>query len=203
MVQRSDNLRRQLAIEAARVMAEQGVKDFLTAKKKAAEKYGVQNGVNMPKNSEIEQALIEHQRIFQSSSQPQQLKKLREAAVESLTFFDAFRPRLVGSVLRGTAGPHSDVNLHVFTSPEGFIHFLRQHDIPVEQKQRRYKFGKNKDGSIKEKDIPVFQFMAGDVPFDIAVFDESAGRDVPLSKVDGRPEERASLFVLQELIKNI
>jgi len=203
MAQRSDNLRRQIAVEAARLMAEHGVKDFLTAKRKAGEKYGISNGSNMPKNSEIEDALVEHQRLFQSDSQPQQVKKLREAAADSLKFFSIFNPKLVGSVLRGTAGPHSDVNLHVFTSPETFIHFLKQHDIPVEQKTRRYKFGKNKDGSFKEKDIAVFQFMAGDVPFDVAVFDEKTERDVPLSKVDGKPEERASLSVLQDLIKNI
>lgn len=202
MAQRSDNLRRQIAIEAARLMAEHGVKDFLTAKKKAGEKYGISNGSNMPKNSEIEQALVEHQRLFQSDSQPQQVQKLRQAAVDSLKFFEDFRPKLVGSVLRGTAGPHSDVNLHVFAPTETFIHFLEQHDIPVDQKQRRYKFGKNKDGSLKEKDIPVFQFMAGEVPFDIAVFDEKTEKEVPLSKVDGKPEERAGLAVVEELIKS-
>lgn len=200
MAQRSDNLRRQIAVEAAKLMAEHGVKDFLTAKRKAGEKYGVSNGGSMPKNSEIEQALIEHQRIFQGDSQPQYVHKLRQAAIDSMKFFESFRPRLVGSVLRGTAGPHSDVNLHVFSAVEPFVHFLKQHEIPVDQKQRRYRFGKNKDGTVKEKDVAVFQFMAGDVPFDIAVFDEKAERDLPLSKVDGKPEERASLSSVKALL---
>ena len=203
MANHSDKLRRQIAVEAARLMAEHGIKDFLTAKKKAGEKYGISNGTSMPKNSEIEEALIEHQRLFQSDSQPGQLQKLREAAVEGMKFFEQFRPKLVGSVLRGTAGPHSDVNLHLFATTESFIHFLQQHDIPVDQKQRRYKFGKNKDGSAKEKDIPVFQFMAGDVPFDVAVFDEKTERDVPLSKVDGKQEERAGRSVVEALLLNI
>lgn len=202
MSQRSENLRRKIAIEAARLMAEHGVKDFLSAKRKAGEKFGVSNGNNMPKNSEIEAALVEHQRLFQADSQPQQLKKFREAALDGMKFFEIFKPRLVGSVLRGTAGPHSDVNLHIFAPTESFVHFLQQHKIPVDQKQRRYRFGKNKDGSVKEKDIPVFQFMAGEVPFDVAVFDEKAERDIPLSKVDGNPEERASLSVLQKLLLN-
>jgi hypothetical protein len=38
---RGDNLRRTLAQEAARIMAEHGVQDFLIAKRKAAERLGV------------------------------------------------------------------------------------------------------------------------------------------------------------------
>jgi hypothetical protein len=200
MARHDDQLRRQIAVEAARLMAEHGVKDFLTAKKKAAAKHGVVNGTAMPKNTEIEAALIEHQRIFQGDSQQQHLAELREAALEAMQFFAGFRPKLVGSVLRGTAGPHSDVNLHIFTDVEEFVHFLQTHHIPVDQKQRRYKFGKNKEGKFREKDIPVFQFLAGDVPFDVAVFDEKHERDVPLSKLDGKPEERVSQSVLKELI---
>lgn len=38
---RSDLLRRALAQEAARIMAEQGISDFLLAKRKAAQRMGV------------------------------------------------------------------------------------------------------------------------------------------------------------------
>ena len=38
---RAENLRRALAQEAARIMSEHGIRDFLTAKRKAAERFGV------------------------------------------------------------------------------------------------------------------------------------------------------------------
>ena len=41
---RGDNLRRALAQEAARIMAEHGIRDFLVAKRKAAERFGVTDG---------------------------------------------------------------------------------------------------------------------------------------------------------------
>ena len=41
---RGDNLRRALAQEAARIMAEHGIRDFLVAKRKAAERFGVSDG---------------------------------------------------------------------------------------------------------------------------------------------------------------
>ena len=56
---RAENLRRALAQEAARIMSEHGIRDFLTAKRKAAERFGVTDGSVLPKNIEIEDALAE------------------------------------------------------------------------------------------------------------------------------------------------
>ena len=62
--ERAENLRRALAQEAARLMAEHGIHDFLTAKRKAAERFGVTDNGALPKNTEIETALAEYQRLF-------------------------------------------------------------------------------------------------------------------------------------------
>ena len=57
---RGDNLRRALAQEAARIMAEHGIRDFFIAKRKAAARLGVNDGaVVLPKNTQIETALAE------------------------------------------------------------------------------------------------------------------------------------------------
>ena len=61
---RKDNLRRALAQEAARIMAQHGIHDFLTAKRKAAERLGVTEASALPRNTEIEEALAEYQRLF-------------------------------------------------------------------------------------------------------------------------------------------
>src|SRR3954469_14225593 len=61
---RAENLRRALAQEAARIMSEHGIRDFLTAKRKAAERFGVVDGSVLPRNTEIEDALAEYQRLF-------------------------------------------------------------------------------------------------------------------------------------------
>ena len=64
-VRHQDRHRILLAQEAARIMADEGVRDFRLAKRKAAERLGLPvNGTLMPRNTEIEQALIDHQRLF-------------------------------------------------------------------------------------------------------------------------------------------
>ena len=77
---RGDNLRRALAQEAARIMAEHGVGDFLIAKRKAAERLGVVDGAALlPKNREIESALAEYQRLFGGQSHLSALHAQRSA----------------------------------------------------------------------------------------------------------------------------
>jgi len=185
-----------LAQECARLMAEEGVKDFLTAKRKAAARLGVSRRALLPGNTEIEQALVEYQRLFKAAEQPLQLRLLRQTAVEAMRFLARFRPRLVGAVLNGTAGPHADVKLHLFadTSEEVAL-FLLEHTIPFETSERRLRLGNGEYATF-----PVFGFGAGGVDIDLTVFSRGAEREAPRSPVDGRPMRRAGLAEVQALL---
>jgi hypothetical protein len=112
---RDVNLRRRIAYVAARRMAEDGVADVAAAKMKAARQEGLADANLLPDNQEVEEALREYQGLYQSEEQPARLRHLREIAVRVMRSLEAFRPVLVGSVLSGTAGLHSDVNLQLFT----------------------------------------------------------------------------------------
>src|SRR6185312_3043134 len=91
---RTDNLRRALAQEAARIMAEHGIRDFLVAKRKAAERFGVADGAALlPKNSEIESALAEYQRLFGGESHLSALHAQRVAALSAMRYLREFSPR--------------------------------------------------------------------------------------------------------------
>src|SRR5688572_8616537 len=112
---RDQNLRLHIAYLAARMIAEDGVADYASAKQKAARQAGLSDANLLPDNSEIEEALREYQGLYQSEEQPAHLRHLREVAVKVMRDFEEFRPVLVGSVLNGTAGQHSDVNLQLYT----------------------------------------------------------------------------------------
>src|SRR5437879_13237919 len=101
---RVENLRRALAQEAARLMAEHGIRDFLVAKRKAAERFGVVDGAAMlPKNCEIESALAEYQRLFGGASHLEALHAQRPAALSAMRYLREFPPRLGAPVLPGRA----------------------------------------------------------------------------------------------------
>ena len=106
------HMRQRLAQQAAQILLENGSRDFHAAKQKAAHQLGATDTKSLPSNSEIENALIEYQRLFRSSSQPGHLNRLRGIALEAMNFLGIFKPRLVGGVLNGTADAHSVIRLH-------------------------------------------------------------------------------------------
>lgn len=113
-----DNLRRQLAYLAAKLMAEEGVTDVAFAKHKAARQAGLTEARLLPDNREIEAALRDYQGLFQSDTQPGELRALRLAALALMKGLSAFRPVLVGPVLGGTANQHSEITLQLFADDE-------------------------------------------------------------------------------------
>jgi hypothetical protein len=192
-----NDLRVMLAQEAARTIAEDGVRDYHLAKKKAAARLGVRDlHGNLPTNSEIESALAERQRLFGGAAHDGTVRRLRRAALEAMRSFAEFEPRLVGPVLAGTATDHSDVQLHLFCdSPERIAILLLQREIPHEQTERRIK-----RLSGEHRQVPAFRFVAGEVPFEIQVHPYDDIREPPASLVDGKPMRRASLKDLEALV---
>ena len=185
-----------IAQEAARLMSEHGIRDFHRAKLKAAERLGILDTQALPRNHEIEQALREHQRLFQADSQPQLLRQRREAAMQAMRFLHAFEPRLVGAVLDGTADAHSAICLHVFSDdPEAVALFLHEHNVPYETQTRRLRPSRD-----TQADYPVLLFAADELPFDLTVLPRDALRQAPLDRIDEKPMRRAPLAALEELL---
>lgn len=193
---RTRERRHRLAHEAARLMAEGGVRDYHQAKLKAAARLGIQDDASLPRNREIEDALREYQRLFVGEAHAAALRLRREAALRALEFFASFEPRLVGSVLDGTADANAAVALQLYSDdPDAVPRFLDEHDIPAEPRARRLRLDPH-----RELDAPVWLFSAEDLSFDLTVLPQDVLRQAPLSGVDGKPMQRASLAQLRELL---
>jgi len=189
-------MRQRLAQEAARIMADEGVHDFHAAKQKAAARLRASDTHNLPRNIEIEQALKEYQSLFHGDEHRLQLDRLRRTACQAMRYFERFRPRLVGSVLKGTAGSHSDINLQLFAdTPEEMVLFLMGEGVPFEEGIRQFHYP---DGS--SENYPSFQFLADGVPVELTLFPIDGLRRTPLSPVDGHPMKRATLTELEAII---
>jgi len=189
-------LRRRIALEAARLISESGIRDFAMAKRKAAERLGAFDEGSLPKNIEIEEALREHQRLFQADEHPQLVRALREAAREAMQFFARFDPRLVGAVLEGTADRYSAVCLHLFAdTPEEVLLALDEQGIDYTESARRLRMSRD-----TQVEFPVLQVARDGTAFDLTIFPRDAIRQAPLDRVDEKPMRRASLAALDELL---
>jgi hypothetical protein len=193
---RADLLRQAVAEEAARIMREQGIADFLLAKRKAADRLGVTDASILPRNTEVEAALVAHQRLFGGDRHANDLAQIRRAALEAMRVMADFDPRLVGPVLTGTASRHSDINLHLFTeSPEAVSLRLEERGVPHEVVERRLRFERDRTVSY-----PALRFVAGRQTVDAVVFPLDGIRQAPSSPVDGKPMRRASAAEVEALL---
>ena len=193
---RAEQLRRAIAQEAARIMSEHGIDDYLLAKRKAAERLGATDGATLPKNTEIEAALVEYQRLFAADTHLQSLRDQRRAALMAMQLLQEFEPRLVGPVLAGTATVHAYIDLHVFADPaEAVTLKLMEQGIPHDLLEHRVKMFV--DRSVN---LPAVRFEAGAHTIDATVFPRDGIRQAPFSPVDGRPMRRANHAELRALI---
>lgn len=128
----TDLLRAEIAVAAARLIAEDGI-DYGSAKRKAAKQLlGVNkiNGDLLPDNAVIEEEVRLHQALFLGDTQPARLRSLRKLALRMMTELAQFSPYITGAVLNGTAGEHSDIHLQLFTeSPKDVEIFLLNKNI--------------------------------------------------------------------------
>ncbi|MEJ2059350.1 MAG: hypothetical protein P8Y64_02525 [Gammaproteobacteria bacterium] len=198
-MKRIDARQRALLVEeAARILVEEESGDFASAKRKAASRLGFPAGRNLPSNSEIEAAMMQRQRLFQGQAHEALQTRLRQAALRAMRLFDSFNPRLVGSVLKGTATPHSDVNLHLFSdSHEAVLISLMERGIPYQTGERRFRLGES------QRSYPSVSITADGVRIEAVIFPYDGLRQAPLSPVDGRPMRRAARREVEALIGDV
>jgi cellulase/cellobiase CelA1 len=145
MVRRShfdpQRVREEIAIAAARMIAEDGL-DYATAKRKAARQVVGETrieGTWLPDNDQIEEEIREYQALFQGESQPAVLRRLREIALDWMTRLEAFNPFVTGAVLNGTAGEHSDIHLQSFCdNPKDVAIWLLNANVQYDVSETRH-----------------------------------------------------------------
>jgi len=193
-----ERARRMLAQEAARIIVEQGIRDYRVAKHKAAERLGMSTRGSLPRNAEVEMAVSEHLQLFGGGSHAITLDEMRRSALATMELLDTFTPRLVGPVLNGTADENSAVNLHVFSdSPEAVAMRLDELSISYASYERRLKSHRGRGATPNT--FAGYRFDHGDVVVEATVFPVDGIRQAPISPIDGKPMKRANRKTVKDL----
>jgi hypothetical protein len=140
--QHRDLMREQLAHLSARLIAEGGITDFAFAKRKAARQLGAKDTQHLPSNQEVEVALHSYRALYQHESHPAVLYQLRKEALAAMQMLEPFHPYLTGSVLKGTAGELSDINLMLFSDDaKAVLLFLLKLNLEFDDGEWRVRVG--------------------------------------------------------------
>lgn len=181
----TETLRAEIAAAAARMIAEDGA-DYATAKRKAARQLlGNQKvkGDILPDNNELEQAVREYNELFLSDSQPQRLLQLRNVALKLMRELERFHPFVVGAVLNGTAGEHSEIYLHLYpdNTKEVAMYLLNQN----------IQFDVSETQGGRNENLETLSFLYDNEGVHLVLYDQELHR--------GKSHERASLAELQAI----
>jgi hypothetical protein len=181
--------RASIASAAARLMAEDGITDYHLAKRKAARQLGLTEHVGFPDNAEVEAELRAYRSLYQDEDHEELLLALRNSALELLDLLVDFRPYLTGSVLEGTAGEHSNIDILLFADSAKEVEiFLLNRGIDFKHAESR-----------NERVEAVLVMETDSADANLIILPPQQER-VSLKYRDGRPRERARAEALRALL---
>jgi hypothetical protein len=186
----SPGTRASIASAAARLMAEDGITDYHHAKKKAARQLGLPDNSAFPDNAEVEAELRAYRSLYQGEEHEELIAALRHTALELLDLLAAFNPYLTGSVLDGTAGEHSRIDIQLFADSAKEVEiFLLNRGIDASHVEVR-----------NERVEAVLRMETDTADADLIIMPPNMER-VSLKRHDGRPHERIRADALRALLK--
>lgn len=184
-------MREQLAHQAARLIAEDGITDFAFAKRKAAKQLGAAETHHLPSNEEVVNALHSYRALYQKDSHPDMLLQLREEALAAMKLLEEFKPYLTGSVLNGTANEQSDINLMLFSDDaKAVLLFLLKHNLDFDDGEWKTRVGGH------EETVPSYTLTSdSDAQIHIIVMPENTRHSG-----SRHPETHADISALETLL---
>ena len=116
-------------------------------------------------------------------------------AREMMQLLAQFDPHLSGSVLSGSAGKYSDINIHLFTDSVKDVElFLLNRQIPYRSRERRIYIGG------ESQSVPNFSVSTDHADFDITVFAPRDLRYQLRTTAEGKPFDRARIDWLDSVL---
>ncbi|MBI5536532.1 MAG: nucleotidyltransferase domain-containing protein [Deltaproteobacteria bacterium] len=200
--ERWGGLRAQIAQEAARIMYEECVKEYFTAKRIAAKRLlGRVQGrrlryrpQDLPSNGEIRDALLALAELAEGDRRMDRLFAMRVIGYETMKALLPFEARMIGSVSTGHVRRGSDIDLQVFSDD---AEALESHLQALQ-----WVFDKNvamiqKHGTIRE----YTHYHVADVfPVELTLYAARELRIRPRSSTDGKPIIRMGIAAVETLL---
>jgi len=167
-----NNNRLIVARRAAEVIMEEGITDYLFAKKKAAKSLGLLTNDNLPSNQEIDNALKEYQNIFQEKVDSEIITKIQKEALNTMILFEDFNPHLTGQLLEGLIPKFPKIQISLYTDNIKEVEYtLLNNNIAFDIKDTIYQEKLSKKKSTKA--IPAFILEGVWFPIELKVYFEN------------------------------
>lgn len=178
-------LRAEIALVAARMVAQDGA-DIDTARRKAARQVlGVNQPVPnmMPDDIQVEDEVRKYLALFGGADHGERLAQLRTTALQVMEALADFNPYITGPVLQGTAGEHDDIHLQLFADSAKEVQiYLLNRNVNIEISETPH----FKGGRHAPVETVSFPWMKETVHAQLFEYQDLRGALKP--RADGRPQ---------------
>ena len=166
----SKNIKISVANLAAQLIMEEGIKDYLFAKKKAAKSLGLNENVNLPTNSQIDKAIDDFNKIFNPNIDIEFLQQFKTQALEVMNIFKNFKPHLMNQLSQGIIPKFPEIKINLFADNLKDVEYvLLNSELSYDFKEVKMNI---KEGKPSIKSIPTIYLDNLSIPAEIKVYFE-------------------------------
>ena len=167
----SKNIKMTIANLAARMIMEEGVKDYFFAKKKAAKSLGFNEDVSFPTNMQIDNAIEEFHKIYNQDIGIEFLEHFKSQALNVMNMFKHFRPHLMNKLSEGIIPKFPEIKINLFADNIKDIEYvLLNSKIPYEFSETKTNIKVKKN---LKKSIPTIYLDSHPIPAEVRVYFEN------------------------------
>ena len=166
----SKNIKISVANLAAQLIMEEGIKDYLFAKKKAAKSLGLNENVSLPTNSQIDKAIDDFNKIFNPNIDIEFLQQFKNQALEVMNIFKNFKPHLMNQLSQGIIPKFPEIKINLFADNLKDVEYvLLNSELSYDFKEVKMNI---KEGKPSIKSIPTIYLDNLSIPAEIKVYFE-------------------------------
>ena len=167
----SKKIKLSVANLAAQLIMENGIKDYLYAKKKAAKSLGINENANLPTNSQIDKAIDEFNKIFNPNIDIEFLQQFKTQALEVMSIFKSFKPHLMDQLSQGIIPKFPEIKINLFADNLKDVEYvLLNSELSYDFKEVKMNA---KGGKHSVKSIPTIYLENLSIPAEIKVYFEN------------------------------
>ena len=167
----SKKIKLSVANLAAQLIMEDGIKDYLYAKKKAAKSLGINENANLPTNSQIDKAIDEFNKIFNPNIDIEFLQQFKTQALEVMSIFKNFKPHLMDQLSQGIIPNFPEIKINLFADNLKDVEYvLLNSELSYDFKEVKMNA---KGGKHSVKSIPTIYLENLSIPAEIKVYFEN------------------------------
>ncbi len=189
-------IRKQIALDAARMMYLRQETEYYTAKRKATRRLGRNvKPQDLPSNAEIRDEILKLAALHEGDGRTERLADMRVHALWLMRELEDLRPKLHGSVYTGHIRHGSDIDLHVFSNSLSAVTMrLDALGIPYHSEYKRIV-------KFNEERVFTHVHVHGKFEVELNVYREDQASYPFRSSITGKPIEKTGVQGLQELIQ--